>query len=113
MDNEKRKKLKEQYALRRVIGGVYAARNTQNNKRLLFSTTDMPGSLNRFNFSQQMGGCLHPKLRNDWGENGSCFVFEVIEELEKKEEQTESEFKSDIEALIEMTRERYSQEQLY
>lgn len=113
MDNEKRKKLKEQYATRRVVGGVYAVHNTQNGKRLLFSTTDMPGSLNRFNFAQQMGGCLHPKLRGEWGINGSSFAFEVIEELIKKEDQSDSEFKQDVEALIKMTREKYSEEQLY
>lgn len=113
MDNEKRKKLKEQYASRRVIGGVYAVCNTQNNKRLLLSTTDMPGSFNRFNFSRQMGGCIHPKLRDEWGENGSSFAFEVLEELEKKEEQSENEFKRDIEALFELTQERFTEEQLY
>lgn len=113
MDNEKRKKLKEQYASRHVIGGVYAVCNTQNNKRLLLSTTDMPGSLNRFNFSQQIGGCIHPKLRNEWGENGSRFAFEVLEELEKKEEQSEDEFMRDIEALFDMTQERFPEEQLY
>jgi hypothetical protein len=113
MDNEKRKKLKEQYATRRVIGGIYAVRNTQNGKLLLFSTTDMPGSLNRFTFSQQIGGCIHPKLRKEWGKNGSGFVFEVLEELEKKEGQTDEEFTLDVQALFELTLEGYDASSLY
>jgi len=112
-NNEKRKKLKEQYASRRVMGGVYAIRHVKNGKLMLFCTTDMPGSINRFNFAQQIGGCLHPKLRSEWGKNGSCFVFELVEELEKKEIQSDSEFKQDVEALLEITRERYTLDQLY
>jgi len=113
MNNEERKKLKEQYATRRVTGGVYAVRHIQNGKRLLFSTTDMPGSINRFNFAQQIGGCIHPKLRGEWGKNGSSFAFEVIEELEKKDIQSDSEFKQDVDALFDMTREKYTPDQLY
>jgi hypothetical protein len=113
MNNEERKKLQEQYASRCVIGGVYAVRHIQNGKRLLFSTTDMPGSINRFNFAQQIGGCIHPKLRGEWGKNGSSFAFEAIEELEKKDTQSDSEFKQDVDALFDMTREKYAPDQLY
>ncbi len=108
-----RKELKKQYASRTVTGGVYAIRNIKNDMLLLLSTTDMPGSLNRFLFAKQTGACIHPKLQCAWGKNGSDFVLDVIEALAKKEEQSDSEFSEDIKVLLEMTRERYLYNQLY
>lgn len=111
MDKDKRKKLQQQYSERRVVGGVYAIKNAASGKLLLLSTLDMPGSLNRFSFALQTGGCVHPKLRDVWGKDE--FTIEVIEELVKKEEQSEKKFTQEIEALYELTAERYSADQLY
>ncbi len=111
MDKEQRKKLQQQYSERSVVGGVYAIKNADSGKMLLLSTLDMPGSLNRFGFALQTGGCVHPKLRDEWGQ--TPFTMEVIEELKKKQDQTEKEFAQEVQALFELTVERYSPEKLY
>lgn len=111
MDKEKRKKLQQQYAERCVKGGVYAIKNTESGKMLLLTTQDMPGSLNRFAFALQTGGCVHPLLRDEWGK--SNFSIEVIEELKKKEDQTDKEFAAEVQALYELTIQQYSAELLY
>ncbi len=111
MDREQRKKLQQRYSERRVVGGVYAIKNAADGKMLLLSTLDMPGSMNRFSFAVQTGGCVHPKLRDEWGK--AEFTIEVIEELVKKEEQSDKDFAREIEALYELTAERFSSDQLY
>lgn len=111
MDKRDRKKLKDEYAARREVGGVYAIRNARNGKRLLLFTADMPGSANRFSFGVQTGGCVHPKLAGEWGKNG--FEFEVIEELAKKSGQSDKEFARELQALFELTLEKYAPEKLY
>lgn len=111
MDKEQRKKLQQQYSERTVMGGVYAIKNTGSGKLLLLSTLDMPGSKNRYNFAKQTGGCVHPLLNNEWGK--AEFTFEVIEELKKKDDQTEKEFAQEVQALLELTVERYAPDDLY
>jgi hypothetical protein len=64
---------------------------------------DMPGSENRFRFAQSTGGCVHPKLRQDWDAyGGKAFVFEVLEMLEQKENQTDAAFGQEIADLQQM-----------
>ena len=48
------------------------------------------------------------KLQKDWSRfGGKAFVFEVIEELTQKEDQTPEEFKADLEALGELWAEKF------
>lgn len=111
MDKRDRKKLREQYAARRGAGGVYAIKNTDSGKRLLMVTEDLPGSANRFAFAVQTGGCVHPKLTGEWGKSG--FEFEVIEELHRKDAQTDKAFAQELQALYELACEKYAPEKLY
>ncbi len=111
MDKEQRKKLQQQYSERTVVGGVYAIKNAVSGKMLLLSTLDMPGSRNRYLFALQTGGCVHPLLRKEWGKEE--FTFEVIEELKKKDDQTEKEFTQEVSELLELTAERFSPDMLY
>ncbi len=111
MDKSAKKLLQKQYNERRVKGGVYAIENLDNRKLLLLCTTDMPGSLNRFEFAVQAGGCVHPKLMAEWSKGR--FAIKVVEELEKKQDQTDREFEQEIQALYEITRESYPPSQLY
>ena len=114
MDKETRKKLQEQYSTRKAVGGVYAICSSVSGKRLILSTTDMQGSQNRFAFAQQTGGCVHPKLQSEWNSEGpEAFSFEVVEELIKKEDQTDKVFMEEAESLCDMIKERYTDEQLY
>jgi len=112
--NDKRKELKEQYKGQKVLGGVYGIRNTVNGKLLFGATTDLQGRKNRFDFAQSTGTCIDLKLQKDWErQGGEGFAFEVLEDLEKGEAQTDAEFKADIELLKEIWLEKLAGQDLY
>jgi hypothetical protein len=112
MKSEAKKRLLSAYRERKVVGGVFAIRNTDHGKRLIDSTVDLHGSRNRFDFMKKTGSCYHLKLRGEWSGNPP-FVFEVLEELEKGETQTDSEFAEDVKALRELWLEKLRDERFY
>lgn len=96
-----------QYKERKVIGGVFIIKNTQNGQIMLEASANLQGSKNRFEFVKQTGVGFNLRMRNDWNKYGSsAFTFEVLEELEKKETQTEAEFHEDLELLKEVWMEK-------
>ncbi len=114
MDKQQRRQIASDYKKRMQQGGVYAIRCTQNGKSLLLSTADMVGSLNRYDFSQMTGGCLHPKMRDDWAKFGAAaFVFEIVETLTQQETQTDADFHKEIGELLDMLTSQISPEALY
>ncbi|MEM5769801.1 MAG: GIY-YIG nuclease family protein [Bacillota bacterium] len=103
MDKQKRSELMKSYKSRTVVGGVYAVTNAVTGKRILNFTADIQGSRNRFEFAQQMDSCIHPRLKDDWTRlGGDSFRFDIIETLEKKEGQTDSEFQEDLKSLFDI-----------
>jgi acyl carrier protein phosphodiesterase len=61
-----------------------------------------------------MNKAFHHKLAKDWAQYGpDVFQFEILEELEKKDEQSPERFREDIKTLKEMWLEKYEKEQLY
>jgi hypothetical protein len=111
---QNRKDLVEQYKQRKVVGGVYLIRNTINGKIAVEATVDMPGSQNRFAFAQSTGSGTIFKLQKDWlAMGGSAFVLEVLETIEKKESQTDKEFKEDVQTLKEIWLEKLAHETFY
>jgi hypothetical protein len=103
LHDKTKKDMQAQYKEREIIGGVYAIKNTLNNKMLLGATADLRGSRNRFEFSQKTGSCVDLKLQGDWSrQGGGQFVFEVFEELKKGGTQSAEEFEADIAALKEL-----------
>ena len=113
-DNKTKKELIAQYKEREIIGGIYAIKNTLNDKLLLGAATDLHGYRNRFEFSQKTGSCIDMKLQSDWSkQGGEKFVFEVLETLKKNEKQTEKEFKTDIDVLKEMWLDKLSDRDFY
>ncbi len=113
-DKADKKQKIAQYKARKITGGVFCIRNTQTGKSLLMAERDVKGSQNRFAFSQMTGSCVHMVLQQDWKTYGAqAFAFEVLEELEKKEDQTDREFDQDLQTLLEMWREKFSGEELY
>ena len=113
-DKQSRKEITEQYKQRQVIGGVFLFRNTNNGKILIDASVDLQGSKNRFAFAQSTGSCVNFKLQKDWLAMGAkAFTLEILEELEKGEDQTDLEFKSDIKTLKEMWQEKLSHESFY
>lgn len=106
MDKQQRREAAAAYKARLQQGGVFQIRNTGNGRILLRRTTDLRGSRNRFQFAQMTGSCTDYALQAEWGRDGSAFVFEVLEELEQKETQTEAEFKAAVEACYEHRQEK-------
>ena len=92
----------------------YQIVNTCTGRRLICAQRDLAGSKNRFDFSVMTGGCVHPKLAQDWKQYGpKAFAFEVLESLEQTGEQTDKQFNEDLEALCALWVEKVSPEQLY
>ena len=113
-DNKSKKELQSIYKEREIIGGVFAIKNTLNDKLFLDATTDLRGIKNRFEFSQKTGSCTLMKLQSDWSKyGGDIFVFEVLEELAKSSMQTNDEFKADVNLLKAMWLEKLSGSDLY
>ena len=102
-NNDEKKELRMRYEERKRVGGVFVIRNTLKDKLLLDATTDVQRSRNRFEFTQKTGSCADLPLQKDWTEQaGRGFVFELLEDLEKGETQTEAEFGADIKLLKEL-----------
>jgi hypothetical protein len=114
MDKQQKRQIASDYKRKMQQGGVYAIYCTQNGKRLLLSTADMQGSRNRYDFAQITGGCIHPKMRDDWAKyGGAAFIFEVVETLQQQETQTDAEFHKEVAALLEMLAAQADSEALY
>ena len=106
--------LKAQYKEREVVGGVYAIRNTRNNKVLLDAASDLRSIRNRFDFAVSTNSCVNVALQADWSAHGAdAFAFEVLEELKKGETQTSKEFRADVALLKDLWLDKMSAETLY
>ena len=104
---DRRKTLKNEYKQRKIIGGVYRLTNTCNEMYFLSYATDLQAKQNVFNFMVSSGSCFHYKLKNDWQAFGSnVFIFEILETIEKKEEQSQEEFIDDLKMLEQMWSEK-------
>ena len=105
-----KKELTNQYKSRVQVGGVYAIKNMTLNRWYVDATTDLAASENRFKFF----GSTHMKVEQDYkAQNGEGFVFEVLEELKKNENQTDKEFKTDLTVLKDIWLEKLRGQELY
>ncbi|MDR0405761.1 MAG: GIY-YIG nuclease family protein [Clostridiales bacterium] len=105
-----KKELRNQYKTRVQTGGVYAIKNLTLNQWYVDTTADLAAAENRFRFF----GSTHVKVERDYkAQNGVGFAFEVLEELKKKETQTEEEFKADLAVLKEIWLEKLGGQALY
>lgn len=102
-EKSKRKELAADYKSRKVIGGIYIIKNTENSKVLLEGSTDLQGIKNRFDFAKKMDSSISMKLQRDWTTFGKdAFQLEILEELKKNDNQTDQEFADDIQMLKEI-----------
>lgn len=114
MNPQNKKDLISAYKQRKQIGGVYAVTNTKTGKALVLSSADIGGIRKRYEFAALTGGCFHPKLLKDAQTYGSdAFEFTVLEEIERKETQSDRDFADDLEALRALRLEEYDPGTLY
>ena len=107
MCKQSRKELKEKYKNRVIIGGVYCFKCNATNQTWLRATADIKGMKNRFEFSVSANSCPDSHLIEAWEKYGpASFSFEILEEIEKKEAQTDSEFLEDVNILLELWKEK-------
>ena len=67
--------------------GVFQIRNLINNKVFIDSSVDMKAKWNRHKAELRFGSHRNKLLQEEWNEYGEDnFVFEVLSELEKKDE---------------------------
>lgn len=107
MKPQNKKELLEQYKMRKVIGGVCAIVNTVTGEKFITAQTELSAYQNRFSFSKATGSCVEMKLQRDWIKYGAeAFQLEVLESLEKKEDQSDADFKTDLATLLELKLEK-------
>jgi hypothetical protein len=111
---DKRKTLINEYKQGQVIGGVYRVTNTHNGMYLLDYAANLQSKQNSFNFMVSSGSCLDYRLKNDlMALGGQAFIFEMLEALEKKPEQTQDEFIEDLKMLGQLWSEKLDSSKRY
>lgn len=105
-----RKELKEQYKNMAVIGGIYCIRCQGNGRTWIDTARDIRSKQSQFQFSVANNFCPRPGMHKEWSKYGAeSFSFSVLEEIEKRETQTDQEFAEDIKTLFEIWREKQAQ----
>lgn len=81
------KQLKEQYKSTMVPMGVFAIRNTVNQKVYVGASSNLEGAMNRHRFELTMKTHRNKALLVDWIEHGpQAFCFEVLERIAERSE---------------------------
>ena len=106
--------LKQAYKQRKVVGGVGAVRNAADGRLLIESAVDIDSKRNRFSFAKSSGLCIYPRLQEDWARLGpAAFEYEVLEALEKPEDETMKQFGEDVELLERIWLEKIPESSMY
>lgn len=79
--------------------GVFQIRNTANDKVFVDSSTNVPGKINRHQFSLKAGSHQSRSLQADWNEFGeAAFEFETLEPVEPRSDE-KYDYAADLEVL--------------
>jgi hypothetical protein len=114
IDKDRKREIVNEYKQRKTKGGVYKVTNTANGRYMLKAEVDLQSFQNRFDFAQRMKGCLHPKMQKDHKEYGSeVFELEFLEEVEKKEDESDMGFRDRLKRMEEAWAEKFDKEKAY
>lgn len=102
-----KKDIKDKFKNRTSIGGVYKLSCSGDSKVWLRSTTNLQGVKNRFEFAMKTNLCPEPCMSESWKVYGAqAFSFELLEEIQKGEAQTDKAFAQDVNTLLELYTEK-------
>lgn len=77
MDKNDRRAICTAYKERKGLGGVYSITNRVTGEKHLFSTPNLQGAENRFEFMVQTNGCTVLSIQKEWASYGpDAFFFE-------------------------------------
>lgn len=111
---DRKKTLTNEYKQRKIVGGIYRVTNTRNGMYLLDYAVNLQAKQNAFDFMTSSGSCFDYRLKKDLEEFGNkVFVFEILETMEKKKEQTQDEFVADLKTLAQMCSEKLDSSKRY
>jgi hypothetical protein len=111
---DRRKTLINEYKQGAIIGGIYRVTNTRNGMYLLGYTPNLQAKQNSYNFMVSTGSCLDYRLKKDLTVfGGKAFIFEILEALEKKKEQTQDKFIDDLKMLEQLWSEKLDSSSRY
>lgn len=83
-----KKQLKDAYKQMEFPMGVFQITCTSNGKSLIDYSVDMESKWNRHKMELKFGNHRNKEMQNDWNKYGeNNFVFEVLSELKKREEE--------------------------
>lgn len=115
-EQNRRKELVRQYQQTPPEAGVYRIINSQNNKVLLGSTTNLASLRNKLAFtrSTNLPGALDLRLSKDIRQFGiEAFSLEVLEVLDITPEMTPAQIRADLATLEALWREKLDPALLY
>jgi hypothetical protein len=103
MEKPSKRELKENYKNRKVTGGIYCIKCDGNGRVWMKTAKDMAGHKNKFEFFVSTNTCPEPGMFKEWRQYGAkSFSFDILEEINKGETQTDREFSDDIDVLYQL-----------
>lgn len=103
----RQKELVAAYRARKIAGGICCVTCTGSGTRQLFAAVEPQHQRSRFQLALMTDTPLLPAMAKDWKKYGAeCFTFEVLETIEKRADQSDSDFRSDLGVLSTLWRER-------
>jgi hypothetical protein len=110
MDSARKKALRDAYKNRKVVGGVCCIRCSDSQRVWIQATNDVESLKNRFEFAIATKSAPDPSMRGEWMKYGTdSFSFTVLEEIKKREDETDAEFADDLQVLHDIWMEKYQQ----
>jgi hypothetical protein len=114
MDKDRRKDLIKKYKQRKTVGGIYRVSNTRNDMFLLGFSPNIRAKQNAFEFMASSDSCFDYRLKKDRDAFGSkVFTFEILETLERKDDQTQEQFIDDLKTLAQIWSDRFDSSKRY